>query len=157
QSFRGAYMDRMSRELDVIVERFIAAPPEAVARVMFDPAREPEWMKAVESAGLEGPELREGARAWQTGRFLGKQLRWCTEVVRTAAPHLLEPRLGEGPFRGTVTYELRAKDGGSLVSIRNRGEAAGFGWMPRWLMRTAMKSAVAADLGRLRRLCEDGV
>jgi uncharacterized membrane protein len=142
------------KSVGVTVCREMAATPGRVAAVMFDAAREPDWMKAVKSAGWEDPELRVGARAWQKGRFLGKEISWTTEVTEYKPGHLLAMRIEGGPFRGTVRYAIEPSNAGSRVSVRNEGVPTAFGWMPRWLIEAAMRAAMGSDLGRLQRLVE---
>ena len=95
----------MASPLDVTVRRFITAPPEAVRRVMFDPEQDPAWMAAVTSvARLSGGD-EPGGRVRRTGRFMGRTLRWTTEVL-SASAEALDLRIIDGPMRGTVSSAL---------------------------------------------------
>jgi uncharacterized protein YndB with AHSA1/START domain len=143
------------KRVDVAVRRQIAASPERVARVMFDAAREPEWMKAVSSAGWADAEVRVGSRAWQKGRFLGKEIGWTTEVTEYEPSRLLTMRIDQGPFQGIVSYLVEPNEGGSRVTVRNAGAPTAFAWMPRWLIQRAMHTAMSGDLARLQRLAEE--
>jgi uncharacterized membrane protein len=143
------------KRVAVAVHRQVAASPDRVAAVMFDAAREPEWMKAVTSAGWVDPELRLGTRAWQKGRFLGKEIGWTTQVTEYEPGRLLTLRIDEGPFRGTVSYAVEPSGDGSRVAVRNEGTPTAFAWMPRWLIQHAMHTAMAGDLKRLQLLVED--
>jgi len=138
--------------LDVTVSRAVAAAPERVRAVMFDPLQDPRWMAAVKSVEPLGPSAGGAARVRRTGRFLGRTIRWTTELM-SAQPHEVELRIVDGPMRGTVTYRVDARDAGSLVTIRNTGEAPGLA--PRWLLAIAMRRALDADLRRLQRLVEN--
>jgi len=140
------------RGLDVTVSLAMVAPPDRVVGVMFDPRQDPGWMAAVTSVEPLSVDMSPGARVRRTGRFLGRTLRWTTEVV-SARPNELELRIVDGPMRGTVTYRVDASGSGSLVSIRNTGEAPGLA--PRWLLTMAMRRSLDADLRRLRRLVEE--
>lgn len=142
------------KRVEVAVSTQIGAAPDRVADVMFDAAREPEWMKAVASAGWSDPELRVGARAWQKGRFLGKEIGWTTHVTEYEPARRLTMRIDEGPFRGTVSYVIEPHEGGSRVTVGNEGTPTAFAWMPRWLIERAMRSGMAGDLARLARLVE---
>jgi uncharacterized membrane protein len=143
-----------SRRVEVAVHRQMAAPPERVAAVMFDAAREPDWMKAVSSAAWIDAKLGVGARAWQKGRFLGKDIGWTTEVIGYEPGRRLAMRIDDGPFRGTVEYLVEPAEEGARVTVRNEGAAPAFAWMPRWVIQRAMRTAMTADLERLRRLVE---
>jgi hypothetical protein len=140
--------------VNVTVTRELHATPEDVAAVMFDSAREPEWMKAVRAAGADDPILRVGARAWQKGRFLGKDIAWTTEVVNYLPNRSLELRIEGGPFEGTVRYLLESIASGTRASVQNEGQPTAFGWLPGWLVEIAMRTAMAADLKRLAALTE---
>lgn len=141
----------MAAPLDVTVRRLVSAPPEAVRRVMFDPEQDPGWMAAVTSvARLTGGD-EPGGRVRRTGRFMGRTLRWTTEV-ESASSDALDLRIVDGPMRGTVSYRIAPSGEGSEVSIRNTGTAPGFA--PRALMAWAMRRALTADLRRLAQLVE---
>ena len=139
--------------LDVEVSTYIAAPPERVRAVMFDPRSDPQWMAAVKSVEPLGGDLRAGARVRRTGRFLGRTLRWTTEVTSVDAAQL-DLQIIDGPMRGTVMYRIAPEGAGARVTIRNVGEAPGFA--PRWLLRPAMRRSLNADLRRLRETIERG-
>jgi hypothetical protein len=70
--------------LDVSVTQSMLASPDRVRAVMFDPRFDPDWMAAVKSVEPLVEETRPGARVRRVGRFLGRTLRWTTEVVRAA-------------------------------------------------------------------------
>lgn len=139
--------------LDVSVSDIVSAPPAGVRAIMFDPRRDPAWMAAVTSVEPDGDELRAGASVRRTGRFLGRTLRWTTEVTRVTE-QALDLRIVDGPMRGTVEYRIEQAAAGSRVTIRNIGSAPGFA--PRWLLAFAMRRALAADLRRLKALAEAG-
>src|SRR5690349_12910820 len=142
----------MPRPLDVTVNRAMAAPPERVRAVMFDPLQDPRWMAAVRAVEPLGAAAGGAARVRRTGRFLGRTIRWTTEVI-AVQPNEVELRIVDGPMRGTVTYRVDAHDSGSLVTIRNTGEAPSLA--PRWLLAIAMRRALDADLRRLQRVVEN--
>jgi hypothetical protein len=136
------------------VEIEIAAAPADVAGVMFDPQREPEWMKAVTGVELIDPALEPGARVRRTGSFLGKTFAWTTEVETVHFPHLLTLRVVDGPFVGLVRYDIQRSVGGSRVRIRNVGEPSKLNFVPAGLVTAPMRSALTADLERLKHLVE---
>jgi uncharacterized membrane protein len=118
---------------------------------MFDPRHDPEWMAAVKSVAPLDDDVRPGARVRRVGRFLGRTLRWTTEVV-SVDPRELQLRIIDGPMRGIVTYHIEPSGTGSQVTIRNTGQATGFA--PRWLLAMAMRRSLSADLRRLRQAVE---
>jgi uncharacterized membrane protein len=142
----------MAAPFDVAVHRRIAAPPERVAAVMFNPRRDPDWMKAVRSVQPREDAVQPGARVQRTGRFLGRELRWTTEVLAIDAAQRLHLRIVEGSMRGDIEYLIAPTASGSDVTIRNTGDVPRFA--PRWLLVAAMRRSLAADLERLAALVE---
>jgi hypothetical protein len=121
---------------------------------MFDPQREPEWMQAVKGVELIDPDLQPGARVRRKGRFLGRDLEWTTQVEAVHFPHVLSVRIADGPFTGTVRYDIQRSAGGSRVRIRNVGELPGMSFLPSAMITGPMKTALGADLERLKTLVE---
>jgi len=139
--------------LDLSAEIDIEAAPADIAGVMFDPQREPEWMAVVTGVELIDPALVPGARVRRTGSLLGRSIAWTTEVERVHFPHVLALKVVDGPFRGSVRYDIQRFGTGSRV--RWRGVAEGeAGATPAGLMAGPLESAMAADLERLKVLVE---
>jgi uncharacterized protein YndB with AHSA1/START domain len=139
--------------MDVLVERQVRAAPAAVARVMFDPARDPAWIGGARTVDVpDRPPTEVGARTRRHGGFLGRKFSWVTEVAGFEPDRRLAMTFVEGPMRGGVTYEIRPDGAGARVSIRNQGGAGfsfpGMAWM--------LKRSVAKELDRLAALVERG-
>jgi uncharacterized protein YndB with AHSA1/START domain len=135
--------------MDVIATRHIGAAPNEVARVMFDPNRDPEWIGGAKS--VDPPSASPttvGSRVVRHGGFLGKTFSWETEVVEHQLDRLLRMHFVEGPMRGgDVTYSIERDGDGSRVSVRNTGPGIpGMGWF--------VKRSVGQDLDRLARLVQ---
>jgi uncharacterized protein YndB with AHSA1/START domain len=135
--------------MDVEVVRDVPARPDQVAAIMFDPARDPEWIGGARSVELLSADpTAPGARTRRKGGFMGKKFSWVTEVEDYAPGRLLRMRFVEGPMKGGVTYRIEPRGEGSRVSIRNHGGSSfsfpGMAWM--------LKRSVGKDLDRLRRL-----
>lgn len=141
----------MAAPLDVSVTESVAASPARIRAIMFDARQDPTWMAAVRSVEPLADELRPGARVRRVGRFLGRTLRWTTEVTGVSA-ETLELTIVDGPMRGTVTYRIAPEDAGSRVTIRNVGHAPALA--PRWLLTLAMRRSLTADLRRLKAAAE---
>jgi uncharacterized membrane protein len=141
----------MGAALEVAVTGLIDASSDRVRRIMFDPRQDPTWMAAVKRVEVLTDDVGAGARVRRIGRFLGRTLRWTTEVTRVSA-ETLDLDIVDGPMRGTVTYRIEPDGDRSRVTIRNVGLAPGFA--PRWLLRLAMRRSLAADLRRLKHLAE---
>jgi len=67
---------------------------------------------------------------------------------------VLALRIAEGPFTGTVRYDIQRSGGGSRVRIRNVGEVPAVSFLPAAMVTGPMKSALGADLERLKALVE---
>jgi hypothetical protein len=144
----------MASTLDVSVTAVVDASSSRIRAIMFDPRQDPRWMAAVKNVEpLLNDELRPGARVRRTGRFLGRTLRWTTEVTGVT-DQTLDLQIVDGPMRGTVAYRIEPEGSGSRVTIRNIGTTPGFA--PRWLLTFAMRRSLAADLRRLKHIAEQG-
>jgi uncharacterized membrane protein len=139
--------------VDVSAELEIRGEPTDVASVMFDPAREPEWMNAVKTVEVIDKAIKPGARVRRTGSVLGHDIEWTTEVVNFQFPHRLMLKIADGPFVGTVTYEIGRSGSGSIARIRNVGEPKST-LVPAALIAGPMRAAMAADLERLKAIVE---
>jgi hypothetical protein len=104
------------RRFTVAAESVFAAPPEAVASVMFDISQQPKWMESVVEAVLETPGmLRAGSAVRQKIRLSGHELT-AKLVVTEHVPYellvmVVQVRYGQ-PFD---RFEVVPREGGSLV------------------------------------------
>jgi hypothetical protein len=140
--------------IDISAEIDINAAPADIAGVMFDPEREPEWVKAVTGVELIDPALEPGARVKRLGSFMGQPLEWTTAVETIHFPHVLTLRVIDGPFTGTLRYDIQRAGTGSRVRIRGVGDITFPVLAPAALVNAPMRAALAADLERLRQLVE---
>jgi hypothetical protein len=104
--------------IDVAASVAVAAQPADVAGVLFDPARETDWVPALVSVEIVDPALVPGARVRRRATVLGRETEWLTEVEAARFPHLLRLRIREGPMQGVVQYEVQRSGTGSHVAIR---------------------------------------
>jgi hypothetical protein len=135
--------------MDVTVSRTIRAKPGRIAAVMFDPLRDPEWIRGAKSVDFpKGDPIKVGARTTRHGGFLGRKFSWTTEVAGSEPDRILHMTFVEGPMKGgTVTYRIEPDGAGSRVSIRNTGPGPQImGWF--------VKRSVGRDLDRLARTVE---
>ncbi len=123
---------------------------------MFDPEREPQWMQPIQSVELIDPALAPGARVRRHASVLGHDVDWTTEVERVHFPHLLVLRVAEGPFTGTIRYEIQRSGAGSRVAIQGTGQPAQPTFIPAAMITGPLKTALTANLGRLKSLVETG-
>lgn len=142
--------------VDVVTEATIAQPVEAVSGYAADPANAPEWYKNIESVAWQTPPPAQvGSRVAFVARFLGRRLAYTYEIVELVPGHRLVMRTAQGPFPMETTYTwASAGAGGTLMTLRNRGEPAGFSRLVAPFMSMAMRRANRKDLARLRRILE---
>jgi hypothetical protein len=135
--------------VDVTASRTIAAPPQRIAMIMFDPNRDPDWIGGAKSVDPPaGDPLKIGARTTRHGGFLGRKFSWTTEVEGHEPDRLLRMHFIAGPMTGgAVTYRIDPEGKASRVSIRNSGPGPQImGWF--------IKRSVGKDLHRLAKLVE---
>ena len=142
--------------VDVRTETVIQAPLDVVASYASDPSNAPEWYVNIESVEWETPPpAAVGSRAKFVARFLGRRLAYTYEIVELVPGERLVMRTAEGPFPMETTYTWSpAGDGSTHMTLRNRGEPAGFSKVAAPAMAAAMRRANTKDLAALRRILE---
>ena len=142
--------------VDVVTETTIRAPIDAVAAYASDPSNAPEWYVNIDSVEWETPPPASvGSRVKFVARFLGRRLVYTYEVVDLVPNERLVMRTAEGPFPMETTYTWSsAGDGSTQMTLRNRGEPAGFSKVAAPAMAAAMRRANTKDLAALRRILE---
>lgn len=140
--------------ITVSAEIDIAASPAHIAGVMFDPNRYAEWMQAVTSVEVLDAALAPGARVRHHGSLMGKAVTWMTTVETVHFPHVLVQQLSDGPFVGTTRIGIQRSGDGSRVQVQNTGELQGLGFVPDVMVAGPMKTALQADLARLKAIVE---
>ena len=97
----------------------IAAPPDAVWRVITDIDAFPSWRPGVTK--IERQPDRNGLPVWAETGIHG---RITLAVERREPPRLLVTRIADSglPFGGTWTYELAPDGGGTHLTITEHGE-----------------------------------
>lgn len=142
--------------VDVVVETVIERPTDEVAAYAGDPANAPEWYVNIRSATWRtAPPIRVGSQVDFTARFLGKTLAYTYEVVELLPRRKLVMQTAQGPFPMQTTYTWEpAGRGATRMTLRNRGEPAGFAKVAAPVMAAAMRRAMAKDLARLKGLLE---
>lgn len=142
--------------VDVVTEIEIARPPTEVAAFAADPANATRWYEnivAVEPRYAGRPAV--GSRAEFTARFLGRSLTYTYEIRELEPGRSLVMSTDEGPFPMETTYTWEeTPEGGTRMTLRNRGEPSGFAGVAAPLMERAMRRANRKDLARLKRLLE---
>jgi uncharacterized protein YndB with AHSA1/START domain len=142
--------------VDVLTEIVIDRPVEVVAAYAGDPANAPHWYVNIESVEWETePPVRVGSRMAFVAHFLGKRLAYTYEVVEQVPERRLVMRTAQGPFPMETTYTWEpSSTGATRMTLRNRGEPAGFAAVTAPVMAASMRRANRKDLARLRSVLE---
>jgi hypothetical protein len=142
--------------VDVVTQTEIARSREEVAAFAVDPDNAVRWYENIESVQWETPRpLAVGSKLAFVARFLGRPLAYTYEVREHVAGERFVMATAEGPFPMETTYEWRdSPDGGTLMTLRNRGEPSGFTSVAAPLMARAMRRANRKDLQALKALLE---
>ena len=142
--------------VDVLTETTIDRSPDEVAAYSGDPTNAPEWYVNIKSVAWKTPPpLRVGSRLEFVAHFLGRRLAYTYEIVELVPDARLVMRTAEGPFpmETTYTWETTA-DGGTRMTLRNRGTPTGFSGLVAPFMARAVRSANRKDLAALKKLLD---
>jgi hypothetical protein len=142
--------------VDVSTETVIARPRSEVAAFARDPERVPLWYANIASVEWKSePPVQVGSRIAFVAHFLGRRLAYTYEVVELTADERFVMRTAEGPFPMETTYTWRTtSDGGTHMTLRNRGEPRGFSRIMAPFMSMAVRRANRKDLALLKAILE---
>ena len=142
--------------VEVVTETEIARPRREVAEYSADPDNATRWYANIESVKWETPRpLAVGSRLAFVARFLGRPLSYTYEVREHVPGERLVMASAEGPLPMETTYEWRdSLSGGTLMTLRNRGEPSGFAHVAAPLLARAMRHANIKDLRKLKEILE---
>jgi uncharacterized protein YndB with AHSA1/START domain len=141
--------------VDVQTEMVIARPRAEVAAYASDPDNATAWYEnIVRVEWLTERPLAAGSRIAFVARFLGRRLCYTYEVRELVAGVRLVMSTADGPFPMETTYTWVDADGGTRMTLRNRGEPAGFSRVAAPMLTRAMRRANRKDLERLAQLLE---
>jgi hypothetical protein len=140
--------------VDVQVETMIDRSPAEVSAYAGDPSNAPAWYANITSvAWRTEPPMAVGSRMDFVARFLGRTLSYTYEVVEWVPGERLVMRTSDGPFPMETTYTWEsAGDGGTRMTLRNRGNPSGFARVAGPAMEKAMRRATTKDLARLKQV-----
>jgi len=144
--------------VDVLTETVINRPPAQVADYAGDPSNAPEWYINIKSVEWKTePPIRIGSKLAFVAQFLGRRLAYTYEVVDLVPGRRLVMKTAQGPFPMETTYTWEpVGEGQTRMTLRNRGEPAGFSKIAAPLMAAAMRRANQKDLRLLKTLLERG-
>jgi hypothetical protein len=142
--------------VDVLTEIEIACPREQVAVFACDPDNATTWYVNIKSVVWQTPRpLAVGSRLAFVAQFLRRRLAYTYEVAELVAAERFVMRTADGPFPMETTYTFDdAGEGATRMTLRNRGEPAGFAKVTAPMMAAAMRRANRKDLERLKTTLE---
>lgn len=142
--------------VDVITETVINRAPAQVAAYAGDPSNAPQWYVNIKSVDWKTPPpMRVGSKLAFVAQFLGRRLAYTYEVVDLVPGRRLVMKTAQGPFPMETTYTWEpAGEGQTRMTLRNRGEPAGFSKIAAPFMAAAMRRANRKDLALLKTLLE---
>jgi len=142
--------------VDVTTWTDIARPRAEVAAFAADPSNAPRWYENIESVRWETePPVAVGSRMAFVARFLGRRLAYTYQVRELVAGERLVMSTAEGPVPMETTYTWADTDGGTRMTLRNRGEPAGLTKLAAPAVAAAMRRANRKDLAQLKRILEN--
>ena len=142
--------------VDVQTEIEIERPRSEVAAYAADPDNATSWYENVKAVEWETPRpLVVGSRIAFVAHFLGRTLAYTYEINELVPEERLVMSTAQGPFPMETTYTWDdSAEGATRMTLRNRGEPAGFKVLAAPLMSRAMRRANEKDLRRLKQMVE---
>ena len=142
--------------VDVLTEVEIDRPRAEIAAFACDPDNAVSWYENIDSVKWKTPKpLAVGSRIAFVARFLGRRLSYTYEVQILEPGERFVMSTLDGPFSMETTYTWAdTRRGGTRMTLRNRGEPAGFSKIAAPMMGSAMRPANRKDLVRLKQLLE---
>ena len=142
--------------VDVQTEIEIARPRAEVAAYAADPDNATAWYVNIEAVEWKtSPPLEVGSQVAFVAHFLGRRLAYTYEIREHVPGERLVMSTADGPFAMETTYTWAdLPDGGTRMTLRNRGEPSGFAKIGAPMMAAQMRRANAKDLARIKAILE---
>jgi len=144
--------------VDVQCEVTIPRERAAVAAYASDPENTTSWYANIKAVEWETPRpLAVGTRLAFIATFLGRRLAYTYEIRELVPGERLVMSTAHGPFPMETTYTWRdTGEGATTMTLRNRGEPAGFKRVAAPIIARAMRRAMTHDLRRLSEILQRG-
>jgi uncharacterized membrane protein len=141
--------------VDIETEIEIDRPRHEVAAFAADPDNATAWYENIRSVEWKTAKpLALGSQVAFVATFLGRRLAYTYEVVELVPGERLVMSTADGPFAMETTYTWQETRGSTRMTLRNRGEPAGFSKVAAPIMSKAMRRANRNDLARLKEILE---
>ena len=142
--------------VDVETQITIRRPRGEVAAYAADPDNATAWYEKIKSVEwkTERP-LAVASKIAFVAQVLGRRLSYTYEIIDLAPGDHIVMRTANGPFPMETTYTWHdTADGGTRMTLRNRGEPSGFSKFVTPMLTAAMRRTNRKDLARLKRTLE---
>lgn len=142
--------------VDVLTETNIRCSLEKVSKYAANPDNAPKWYVNIHSAEWQTQKpLKIGSRIAFKAKFLGRELAYVYEIAEYTHGQKLVMRTADGPFPMETTYTWEAIDDNvTRMTLRNKGNPAGFSKLFAPFMSSMMKIANKKDLKKIKGILE---
>ncbi|MGF1599153.1 MAG: SRPBCC family protein [Acidimicrobiales bacterium] len=142
--------------VDVVSEITIERPIADVAALATDPENAPTWYVNIKSVEWQTePPLSVGSQVAFVAQFMGRRLTYTYEVIELLPESRLVMRTAHGPFPMETTYTWASIGTDSTrMTLRNRGNPAGYSRLVAPIMQRAVRRANRKDLALLKSILE---
>ena len=147
-----AEKETVAMAVDVVSDIVINKARDEVAAYAGDPTNAPRWYVNIKSVEWQTPPpIRIGSRVSFVAHFLGRRMAYTYEITELVPATKLVMRTSQGPFPMETTYTWEdTPNGGTRMTLRNRGNPTGFSTVLGPLTGIAIKRANTKDLRALK-------